>query len=124
MPRAKTDDQMLAELGRTLRMDYRGWVDFVDDNMVGNKKALKRFLPKLAEWQEQRGYPFEFSTEASINLADDEELLEMMRRANFFAIFVRSRHQIRKLSLPLPRSRIPGVISPPAYTAFTGQAFL
>jgi radical SAM superfamily enzyme YgiQ (UPF0313 family) len=88
VPRAKTDDQMLAELAALYESDYRGWVDFVDDNMVGNKKALKRFLPKLAEWQEQRGYPFEFSTEASINLADDEELLEMMRRANFFAIFV------------------------------------
>jgi len=56
--------------------------------MIGNKKALKAFLPKLAAWQEQRGYPFEFSTEASINLADDEQLLQMMRQANFFAIFV------------------------------------
>ena len=88
VPRAKTDDQMLAELAALYQHGYRGWVDFVDDNMIGNKKALKRFLPKLAEWQEQRGYPFEFSTEASINLADDEELLQLLRRANFFAIFV------------------------------------
>jgi radical SAM superfamily enzyme YgiQ (UPF0313 family) len=88
VPRAKTDAQMLAELDALYECGYRGWIDFVDDNMIGNKKALKRFLPKLAEWQEQRGYPFEFSTEASINLADHEELLQLMRRANFFAIFV------------------------------------
>jgi radical SAM superfamily enzyme YgiQ (UPF0313 family) len=88
VPRAKSDDQMLAELDALYACGYRGWIDFVDDNMVGNKKALKRFLPRLAAWQEQRRYPFEFTTEASINLADDEELLQMMRRANFFAIFV------------------------------------
>ena len=88
VPRAKTNDQMLAELNALYECGYRGWIDFVDDNMVGNKKALKGFLPKLAAWQVQRRYPFEFSTEASINLADDEELLQMMRRANFFAIFV------------------------------------
>jgi len=88
VPRAKTDEQMLAELGVLYKCGYRGWVDFVDDNMIGNKKALKRFLPKLAEWQEERGYPFEFTTEASINIADDEQLLQLMRRANFFAIFV------------------------------------
>jgi radical SAM superfamily enzyme YgiQ (UPF0313 family) len=88
VPRAKTDDQMLDELAALYKFGYRGWVDFVDDNMIGNKRALKKFLPKLAEWQEQRDYPFEFSTEASINLADDQELLRLMRRANFFAIFV------------------------------------
>jgi len=88
VPRAKTDEQMLAELGVLYKCGYRGWVDFVDDNMIGNKKALKRFLPKLAEWQKERGYTFEFTTEASINVADDEQLLQLMRRANFFAIFV------------------------------------
>jgi radical SAM superfamily enzyme YgiQ (UPF0313 family) len=88
VPRAKTDDQMLRELTALYECGYRGWIDFVDDNMIGNKKALKRFLPKLAEWQKQRNYPFEFTTEASINLADDQELLQSMRRANFFAIFV------------------------------------
>src|SRR5215203_638987 len=88
VPRAKTDEQMLAELGTLYKCGYRGWIDFVDDNMVGNKRALKRFLPKLVQWQEERGYPFEFTTEASINVADDAHLLELMRRANFFAIFV------------------------------------
>jgi hypothetical protein len=65
-----------------------GHVDFVDDNLIGNKKAVKQFLPKLKAWQERNGYPFMFSTEASLNLADDAELLGMMREANFFAIFV------------------------------------
>src|SRR4029077_18910141 len=58
------------------------------DNLIGNKKALKQFLPRLKEWQEEHNYPFELSTEASVNLADDDVLLHMMRDANFFALFV------------------------------------
>src|ERR1700738_5622753 len=79
---------MLAELDALYRLGYRGFVDFVDDNFIGNKKAIKRFLPALVNWQKERGYPFEFSTEATINLADDDELLDLMRGANFFMIFV------------------------------------
>jgi radical SAM superfamily enzyme YgiQ (UPF0313 family) len=88
VPRAKTNEQMLAELESLYQCGYRGHVDFVDDNMIGNKKALKLFLPKLASWLKERNYPFEFSTEASVNLADDNELLRMLRDANFFACFV------------------------------------
>jgi radical SAM superfamily enzyme YgiQ (UPF0313 family) len=88
VPRTKTNAQILAELEALHRLGYRGHVDFVDDNLIGNKKALKKFLPDLSNWLEAYGYPFEFSTEASVNLADDAELLEMMRKANFFAIFV------------------------------------
>ena len=88
VPRAKTNEQMLAELDALYRIGYRGHVDFVDDNLIGNKKALKRLLPAITEWQKARGFPFEFSTEASMNLADDSQLLQMMRQANFFAIFV------------------------------------
>jgi radical SAM superfamily enzyme YgiQ (UPF0313 family) len=88
VPRTKTNAQMLAELQRLYNMGYRGHVDFVDDNLIGNKKALKKFLPALKVWQEERGYPFQFSTEASMNLADDTQLLDMMKAANFFAIFV------------------------------------
>jgi radical SAM superfamily enzyme YgiQ (UPF0313 family) len=88
VPRAKTNTQMLAELDALLAAGYRGHVDFVDDNLIGNKKALKRFLPELSKWQRKNKYPFQFSTEASMNLADDRELLEMLREANFFAIFV------------------------------------
>jgi radical SAM superfamily enzyme YgiQ (UPF0313 family) len=87
-PRAKANAQMLAELDRLFELGYRGHLDFVDDNLIGNKKALKRFLPELAAWQKQRNYPFRFSTEASLNLADDPELLAMMRAANFFAVFI------------------------------------
>ena len=88
VPRSKSNEQMLAELQRLYDMGYRGHVDFVDDNLIGNKKALKRFLPALIAWQKERRYPFEFSTEASMNLADDSELLGMLKQANFFAIFV------------------------------------
>ena len=65
MPRAKTNAQMLAELDRLYELGYRGHVDFVDDNLIGNKKALRTFLPVLKAWQEAHDYPFEFSTEAS-----------------------------------------------------------
>ncbi len=88
VPRAKTNAQMLQELDRLYALGFRGHLDFVDDNLIGNKKALKRFLPALKEWQQNRNYPFKFSTEASINLADDDELLSMLREANFFVVFI------------------------------------
>jgi radical SAM superfamily enzyme YgiQ (UPF0313 family) len=87
-PRTKATAQILAELDELYRLGYRGHVDFVDDNLIGNKKALKIFLPELKNWLEANDYPFEFSTEASINLADDADLLELMKQANFFAVFV------------------------------------
>ncbi|MGY8708723.1 radical SAM protein [Bradyrhizobium sp. 18BD] len=88
VPRTKTTEQMFVELETLYAMGYRGHLDFVDDNFIGNKKSLRQFLPQLAEWQRAHGYPFELSTEASVNLADDPELLELMGEANFFGIFV------------------------------------
>jgi hypothetical protein len=88
VPRTKTTGQILAELEALYRSGYRGHLDFVDDNFVGNKKAVKAFLPHLAAWQKERGYPFEFSTEASLTMADDDSLLALMREANFFTVFV------------------------------------
>ncbi len=88
VPRVKAIEQMLAELDHLYSIGYRGHLDFVDDNFIGNKKAVKAFLPHLIAWQKERGYPFEFSTEASLNLADDDRLLALMREANFFTIFV------------------------------------
>src|SRR5262249_51522680 len=88
VPRTKTAAQVLAELDALYALGYRGHVDFVDDNLIGNKKAVRAFLPHLKAWQEAHGFPFEFSTEASINIADDVELLELMRACGFFAIFV------------------------------------
>jgi uncharacterized protein DUF4070/radical SAM family protein len=88
VPRLKTADQMLAELQRLHDLGYRGHVDFVDDNFIGNKKVVKRFLPRLRAWLEEHRWPFEFTTEASVNLADDEELLGLMQDCGFSAIFV------------------------------------
>jgi hypothetical protein len=88
VPRTKTNAQVMAELDALYALGYRGHVDFVDDNLIGNKKALKKFLPDLKRWMKEKDYPFEFSTEASINLADDAELLEALAEANFFAVFV------------------------------------
>ncbi len=74
---------------RCAALGYRGHVDFVDDNFIGNKQAGRsRCSAALAAWLAERGHPFVFSTEASINLADDDELLALMKAANFFAIFV------------------------------------
>jgi radical SAM superfamily enzyme YgiQ (UPF0313 family) len=88
VPRTKTPQQILEELQSLHDLGYRGHVDFVDDNLIGNRKSLRGFLPKLIAWQRAHDYPFEFSTEASINLADDNDLLELMRAANFFSIFI------------------------------------
>jgi radical SAM superfamily enzyme YgiQ (UPF0313 family) len=87
-PRIKTEEQMISELEALYALGYRGHVDFVDDNLIGNRKAVKPLLARLADWLEAHDHPFEFSTEASINIAEDDELLILMKRANFFAIFV------------------------------------
>lgn len=88
VPRAKTNAQILSELDRLYELGHRGNINFVDDNLIGNKKAVKALLGPLIEWQKQHGYPFELLTEASINLADDDELLRLLREANFQNIFV------------------------------------
>jgi radical SAM superfamily enzyme YgiQ (UPF0313 family) len=88
VPRTKTNDQMLAELDRLYELGYRGHVDFVDDNLIGNKRAVKGFLPELAAWQKERKFPFEMSTEASLNMADDDALLKMLQEAGYFSVFI------------------------------------
>jgi radical SAM superfamily enzyme YgiQ (UPF0313 family) len=88
VPRAKTNSQMLAELDALYRLGYRGHVDFVDDNLIGNKKAVRKFMPELQAWLERNDYPFEFTTEASLNLADDAAFLQAMAEANFVGVFV------------------------------------
>jgi radical SAM superfamily enzyme YgiQ (UPF0313 family) len=88
VPRLKTPEQLLRELDKLYQLGYRGLVDIVDDNFIGNKRDVKKFLPHLIAWQEQHGFPFEFSTEASINLADDDELLGLMQAANFLTVFI------------------------------------
>ena len=86
--RVKSPDQMLGELGALYETGWRGTVFIVDDNFIGNIAHVKRFLPRLAEWQEERGHPFKYMTEASINLAGDAELMGMMSRANFHKVFI------------------------------------
>ena len=88
VPRTKTTEQVLAELDTLYALGYRGHVDFVDDNLIGNKKALRKFLPDLKRWLVGHRYPFEFSTEASVNLADDDVLMKDLAETNFFAVFV------------------------------------
>ena len=88
VPRTKSNEQLLRELEALYRLGYRGHVDLVDDNFIGNKKEVKRILAALEPWLDEHGWPFEFTTEASINLADDPELLRLMQRAGFFAVFV------------------------------------
>lgn len=87
-PRTKTSEQVLRELAALYQLGYRGHVDFVDDNFIGNKKAVMAFLPELLAWSRQRGFPFLFSTEATINLADDPKLLGMMEAVDFRYVFV------------------------------------
>jgi radical SAM superfamily enzyme YgiQ (UPF0313 family) len=87
-PRVKTAEQIIAELDSLYKLGWRRSVFFVDDNFIGNKKALKEeILPALISWRKGKvGVPF--NTEVSINLADDEELMRMMAEAGFNAVFV------------------------------------
>ncbi|HEX8142601.1 MAG TPA: B12-binding domain-containing radical SAM protein [Pyrinomonadaceae bacterium] len=88
VPRTKSIEQMIAELDALRSTGWSGTVFIVDDNFIGNKRNVKKLLPALAEWQERNGRPFEFLTEASVNLADDEDLLDGMRRAGFDRVFL------------------------------------
>ena len=88
-PRTKDKAQVLAELDALYTQGWRGSVFIVDDNFIGNKKKLKtEILPAIIEWMRERKYPFALFTEASINLADDEELMRLMVEAGFGRVFV------------------------------------
>lgn len=88
-PRTKESGQILRELDAIYETGWRGGVFFVDDNFIGNKKMLKNeVLPALVKWMYERRNPFTFTTEASINLADDEELMQMMVQAGFETVFI------------------------------------
>jgi radical SAM superfamily enzyme YgiQ (UPF0313 family) len=89
VPRTKTSSQVLEELEAIYQRGWRGGVFFVDDNFIGNKEKLRReILPAIVEWSEKRRYPFRLNTEVSINLADDDHLMDLMARAGFDAVFV------------------------------------
>jgi radical SAM superfamily enzyme YgiQ (UPF0313 family) len=88
-PRTKTSDQLLAEIESLYASGWRGGIFFVDDNFIGDKKKLKNtLLPSIIQWMEQKGHPFTFVTEASIDLADDGELMQLMVNAGFEEVFI------------------------------------
>lgn len=86
-PRVKRPEQVLAELDALAAQGFRGCF-LVDDNFIGNKIEAKRLLRRVIEWQESHGFPLTFVTEASINLANDSELIDLMVRANFRSVFI------------------------------------
>lgn len=88
-PRTKSKDQILEELEVLYTQGWKGGVFFVDDNFIGNKKKLKtELLPCLIDWMKKKKYPFYFFTETSINLSDDEELMQSMVKAGFNRVFI------------------------------------
>lgn len=87
--RVKTTEQILNELENIYACGGRGELFFVDDNFIGNKQILKNnLLPALIEWMQAHKHPFSFSTEASINLADDSKLMKLMTQAGFGTVFI------------------------------------
>jgi radical SAM superfamily enzyme YgiQ (UPF0313 family) len=88
-PRTKDKDQIIRELESVYASGFRGQVFFVDDNFIGNKNKLKEeVLPAIIEWMEMRRHPFSFNTQASIELSDHKDLMEMMVRAGFDVVFI------------------------------------
>jgi radical SAM superfamily enzyme YgiQ (UPF0313 family) len=87
-PRTKSARQIIEELNNLSDLGWRGAIFFVDDNLIGNKKALKtELLPALIDWRRQKRH-ITFQTEVSINLADDAELMGMMVEAGFDTVFI------------------------------------
>jgi len=87
--RTKTTDQVLNELESLYNLGWRGDIFFVDDNFIGKKHALKKdLLPAMVKWMKAHKNPFTFSTEASVNLSDDPELMHLMTQAGFSTVFV------------------------------------
>lgn len=87
-PRTKEPAQALAELQVLYDLGWRGSLFIVDDNFIGNQRNVKRFLRELVPWMKQHDYPFTFMTESSVNLAEDDELLQLMTEARFYAVFL------------------------------------
>ena len=88
-PRTKDKGQIIRELESVYALGFRGQVFFVDDNFIGNKKKLKEeVLPAIIEWMERRKHPFTFNTQASIELSDHKDLMDMMVKAGFDVVFV------------------------------------
>jgi radical SAM superfamily enzyme YgiQ (UPF0313 family) len=88
-PRIKSPEQLIAELDCILSQKARpASIYFVDDNFIANRKATREILPHLIAWQKRHGYPVSFSCEATLNIAKQTDLLQLMREARFDAVFV------------------------------------
>ncbi|MCL1464882.1 B12-binding domain-containing radical SAM protein [Argonema galeatum] len=87
-PRTKTPAQLLAELERLYELGWRRSIFMVDDNFIGNKRNVKLLLKELKPWMVKHDYPFSFTTEASVDLAQDRELMDMMVQCNFGGVFL------------------------------------
>jgi radical SAM superfamily enzyme YgiQ (UPF0313 family) len=88
VPRTKAPEQLLAELEAVRATGFRGPVFVVDDNFIGNKVAARKMLACLAAWNGRQDEPFDFFTEASVNLADDDKLIAGLQAAGFSAVFL------------------------------------
>ncbi len=89
VPRTKNKEQVMAELDAIYDQGWRGALFVVDDNFIGNKQKLKlETLPAITEWQKKKKFPFTLFTEVSINIVDDEELMQMMTKAGFARVFI------------------------------------
>lgn len=87
-PRTKSPEQLLAELQCLYDLGWRRSIFMVDDNFIGNKRNVKLLLKAMKPWMEEHGYPFSFATEASVDLAQDPELMQMMVDCNFGTVFL------------------------------------
>lgn len=87
-PRTKTPSQFLAEMDLLYNAGWRGSLFVVDDNFIGNLSQVRKLLPALAHWQAEHRYPFSLYTEASLDLAADDSLMEEMVHAGYNMVFV------------------------------------
>jgi len=88
IPRTKSPEQMVQEFDALYRLGWRGPLFLVDDNFISNKRDALKLLPALAEWQKARGYPFTLFTEATVNLARMDTLMDAMIEAGFNSVFL------------------------------------
>jgi radical SAM superfamily enzyme YgiQ (UPF0313 family) len=86
--RIKSPHQILRELQNLFELGWRSLIHFVDDNFIGNPSRTKELLREMIPWMEERGHPFEFCTQASLNLASDPEMLDLMVRAGFINVLL------------------------------------
>ncbi len=113
-PRVKSPAQLVGEIDALYRLGHRGGIFIVDDNFIGNRVEVKKVLREIVAWQDGHGRPFKLSTEASVDLAKDDELLDLMVRAGFTMAFLgietpvaaslESAHKRTNLGVSLPDS--------------------